>query len=51
MLQDNEKGFYDGSRLTTDTAFAIDRSNENFNMEKGLSAAIGSYDFEINERR
>ena len=39
----------DGSRLTTDTAFAIDRSNENFNMEKGLSAAIG-FDFEINER-
>ena len=38
-----------GSRLTTDTAFSIDRSNENYNMEKGLSAAVG-FDFEIAEK-
>ncbi len=39
----------DGSRLTTDSVFSIDRSNENFNMEKGLSAALG-FDFEISEK-
>lgn len=38
-----------GSRLTPDSAFSIDRSNETFNLEKGLSATLG-FDFEIKEQ-
>ena len=38
----------DGSKLTPDRAFSIDRSDQTYNLEKGLSATIG-FDFEIKE--
>ena len=35
-----------GQRLTTDTAFSLDRLNNANNMEKGLSATVG-FDYEL----
>ena len=35
-----------GSKLTPDSAFSLDRSAENHNLEKGLSATIG-FDYEL----
>ena len=43
MRKENE-----GTRLTPDRAFSIDRSDKNHNLEKGLSATVG-FDFEIND--
>ena len=37
-----------GTKLTPDKAFSIDRSNEAYNLEKGLSATVG-FDFEIKD--
>ena len=37
-----------GTKLTPDRAFSIDRSEQNYNLEKGLSATIG-FDFEIKD--
>ena len=37
-----------GSKLTPDKAFSIDRSDQAYNLEKGLSATIG-FDFEIKD--
>ena len=39
----------EGTRLTPDRAFSIDRSDKNHNLEKGLSATVG-FDFEINDK-
>ena len=37
-----------GTKLTPDRAFSIDRSEQNYNLEKGLSATVG-FDFEIKD--
>lgn len=37
-----------GTKLTPDRAFSLDRSEQNYNLEKGLSATVG-LDFEIKD--
>ena len=39
----------DGTRLDPDLAFSMDRTDESYNLEKGISATLG-FDFEINEK-
>ncbi len=36
----------EGQRLTPNNAFSLDRSNQSYNLEKGLSASIG-FDYEL----
>ena len=38
-----------GSKLTTDSVFSLDRSDDSTNLEKDLSAAIG-FDYKLNKK-